>query len=335
MQQLTGKKYYLEVKTTDKVREVKHKVCQELEVKQKVHLMWKNEQMEDCVTLRALGIDDDATVQMVIQPDTNIKLKVKTFKKGMLSVELTDSSTVLDLMTVLSRTTLRTTAKIPDFYFKGLQLSTMSADLPIHSFGICEGATIIQYQKEPFDMQLENARDCKLSLITVRGSNTIKELKENISGSINVDESMITDHEIVVFHSQKDNEGDITATHVYHELDRNDMTLIDSDIRPTDIITFIRYHEWDVYAHVGNISIHIKGEAKHWPQICGVYHNETVLSLRLKIQHQLNIPYEKQVLTVDGNKDPCLSKKISARECNFIALKVIDRPEDSGSGDSE
>ena len=330
MQQLTGKKYYLEVKTTDKVREVKHKICQELEIKQKVHLMWKNEQMEDCVTLRALGINDDATVQMVIQPDTNIKLKIKTFKKGMLSVELTDSSTVLDLMTVLSRTTLRTTAKISDFYFKGLQLSTINDDLPIHSYGIGEGATIVQYQKEPFDMQLKNARDCRLSLITVRGSNTIEELKENISESINDDKSMIDKHKIVVFHSQKESDGDIRATRVYHELDRNDMTLVDSDIRPTDIITFIRYHtEHDYQWRVGNIVIRIAEEAKHWPQICGVYRDETVLSLRLKIQHQLNIPYEKQILTINSTKDPCLSRKISEGECKNIALEVIDRPEGS------
>ncbi len=326
----------------DKVREVKHKICQELEVKQKVHLMWKNEQMEDCVTLRALGIDEDATVQMVIQPDTNIKLNVKTFKKGMISVELTDSSTVLDLMKILSRTTLRTTAKISDFYFNGLQLSTINTELPIHYYGICEGTTIVQYQKEPFNMQLENARDGKLSIITVRGSDTIKELKENILKLINNDESMvITEDQIVVFHSQKDNEEDITATRVYHEMDRNDMTLFDSEIAPTDIITFIRYHQQvgKAYAYqykpIGNTDIQIKNESNsnRWPRIGKVYDYETVLSLRLKIQHQLNIPYEAQVLTVDGTTDPPLSKSIYAGRRNYrdidIALEVIDRPEES------
>ena len=319
-----------------KVREVKHKICQELEVKQKVHLMWKNEQMEDCVTLRALGINEDATVQMVIQPDTNIKLKVKTFKKGMISVELTDSSTVLDLMKALSRTTLRTTAKITDFYFNGLQFSTINAELPIHSCGITEGATIVQYQKEPFNMQLESARNCNRTLITVRGSDTIKELKENILKLINNNESMvITEHQIVVFHSQKDNEEDITATRVYHEMDRNDMTLFDSEIAPTDIITFIRYHQQvgkayaRQYKPIGNIDIQIKDEPKRWPKIGKVYDYETVLSLRLKIQHQLNIPYEAQVLTVGGIKDPDLSTEIHAGHRNYIELEVIDRPEES------
>ena len=52
LQTLTGTKYILEVTPGVKVRDLKVKLFQELEVKVKTRLMWQNKQMEDSVTLR-------------------------------------------------------------------------------------------------------------------------------------------------------------------------------------------------------------------------------------------------------------------------------------------
>ncbi len=52
LQTLTGTKYFLEVNNEVKVRDLKVKVFEELEVKVKTRLMWQNKQMDDSVTLR-------------------------------------------------------------------------------------------------------------------------------------------------------------------------------------------------------------------------------------------------------------------------------------------
>ncbi len=183
LQLLTGDKYFLDVEPQNKVREVKRKIFEELEIKEKVHLLWQNKELEDRVTLRAVGITEDATLQMVIQPDTEIKLNIQTFKKGNISVELNDSSTLHDLMMAMSKTTLGTTSKVSDFYFHGVKLH--DEELPFHLCGINDGSVLVQYCQEPFTIQVEDAREYKRSLITITGQETVKDLKERVLKSIN------------------------------------------------------------------------------------------------------------------------------------------------------
>ncbi len=342
LQQLTGDKYFLDVEPKDKVREVKLKIFEELEIKQKVHLLWQSKELEDGVTLRAMGISEDATVQMVIQPDTKIKLNIQTFKKGNIAVQLNDSSTLRDLMKELNRSTLKTTAKASDFYFEGVQLQ--EENLPLSFYGIRDGSVLIQYYQEPFHILLEDARSYTSDLITVRGDDTIKGLKEkimkHITESMEEDERkkiQLKEEKIVIFHSQKDREDNTEETRVNNELDRGTMTLFELDVRPSDALTFIRYHPYYLGYHYGyacsmNVDIRINEESR---RIGGVYTKESVQSLRLKIQHQLNIPYEKQVLSIESRKNPSLSSKVHSEKFGDIFLQVIDRKQDVCGGEDE
>ncbi len=95
-----------------KVRDIKLRIFQELEFKQKMNLLWQNKEMEDSMTLRAIGITEDTAIEMVHQPDTKIKLTVQSFKKGKIVVELKDSDTLTDLDEALSTSTSKTPAKV-------------------------------------------------------------------------------------------------------------------------------------------------------------------------------------------------------------------------------
>ena len=172
------------------------------------------------------------------------------------------------------------------------------------------------------------------NLITIKGTDTVKDLKEKvldyINQSIEEKENKISEEKIVVFHSQKDRSGELEETRCYNELDRDVMTVFECDIRPSDIISFIRYHsETNNKSHVGteshNVDIKINEELGQFRKICGVYVRESVHSLRLKIQHQLNIPYEKQVLSIESRKNPNLSRKVDDSKFDDIVVEVRDK----------
>ena len=143
-------------------------------------------------------------------------------------------------------------------------------------------------------------------------------------------ETNVTEEKIVVFHSQKDREAEIEVMRCYNELDRDVMTVFECDIRPSDIISFIRYHsETNTKTHVGaephNVDIKINEELGIFRKICGVYVRESVQSLRLKIQHQLNIPYERQILSIDSRKNPNLSRKVDDSKFDDILVEIRDK----------
>ena len=299
------------------MRKAKVDIFKELEIKSKVRLMWKNQPMEDCVTLRALGITDDTTIQMIVEPDTQIKLRIQTLKKGTVSVQLNNSSTLKDLVKKLSATTVTSTARINDFYFEQVHLS--DENLPFHFYGIGNGATIIQKYEGSFNIRLDSAREhIVLKYITVRATDTIEDLGEKVLECVNASEEgdVLSKDDIVIFRKQKG-----LGVRFYHELDRDALTLDQCGIKPLDTIIFIRYDGEDC----NGIGIPIKDSAgrQRRRHIYGLYDMETVQSLKLKIQHQLHIPHEKQVLEVDGESRH-LSEIVHEEEFDEITLEVVD-----------
>ena len=135
---------------------------------------------------------------------------------------------------------------------------------------------------------------------------------------------------IAIFHLRRDIEEN--SEECYTELDGETLTVFECNIRPGDVISFIRYHKgYDKnYSFVQSYYVDIKFDEQNAAseKICGVYDQESVQSLRLKIQHQLSIPYEKQILTIGCEKNPSLSRKVDKKELSFIFLQVIQRKQD-------
>ncbi len=320
LQLLTGTKYYLHVNPQDKVRKVKVDIFKELEIKSKVRLMWQNQPMEDCITLRALGITDDTTVQMIVEPDTQLKLTIETLKKGTVSVMLNDSSTVKDLIKKLSTSTLMLTSmNANDFYFNQVQLS--DEDLPFHFYGITDGSSITQKYEGSFKIQLvDGRRHLFLKYITLRASDTIKDLREKVLETINRRSfRMVCEDDIILFQSQN-----VMGNAIYNELDRDTFTVAQSNIQPRHTIVCIRYDFTGDKRYIATINV-FNNTAWHKKRVFGVFHMESVQSMKLKIQHQLHIPHEKQVLfvgQVHANNELPLRDKISKDNIDQIYVIV-------------
>ncbi len=320
---LTGTKYFLHVTPEDKVRKVKVDIFKELGIKNKVRLMWQNEQMEDCVTLRALGITDDITIQMVIEPDTQIKLRIQTLKKGMVSVIMNDSSTLKDLIKKLSTTTLMSTAHTSEFSYEQTHLS--DENLPFHFYGITDGSMIVQNNEGAFKLELIDGRDYSfIKYITVRGTDSVHNLNKKVLHYLNdAYDDRLSEDDIVIFHKEKTLDTNIW---IYNELDKESWTLAQCGIKPLHTITIIRYHGdyGDRFSPDIKIDDGSKGKKKT-ERAFGLYHLESVQSMRLKIQHQLHIPYEKQVLSISGMGSPLnLTRKVGKEKSDQVTLKVLD-----------
>ncbi len=334
LQTLTGTKYFLEVEPWEKATELKVKIFRELDVKSKVRLLWQNKPLEDAVTLRAQGITEDAIIQMLIEPGTKIKLRIKTVKKGTFSVELNDSSTIQDLMKKVQMSTLRFTADISDFYFGKVNLS--DENLPFHLYGISEGSVITQIYQGSFELKVIDARSCTfVRCITVRSTDSIKELRDNVLHSINSvrkeDSCQITEGQIVSFHQEiKPNiRSGVIKNIYYHELDRETKTISQCGIKPLDVIVFIHYHgdlslcpDIMIDEYPSHISTKKVPKSK---KMFEVYPLESVLSLRLKIQHQFHVPYEKQGIVITGMDHPLAdAQKVGSDELNKVFVTTID-----------
>ncbi len=155
LQTLTGTKYFLDADPYNKVRKVKVKIFKDLEIKNRVRLIWQSKPLEDTVTLAAQGITEDTTLQMVIEPGNKIKLKIQTFKKGTFCVELEDSSTVLDLQREVKTSAFFLSSHVTDFYYEDICLSDKK--WPFHLYGIVDGSVIVQNYIGSFSLEVENA----------------------------------------------------------------------------------------------------------------------------------------------------------------------------------
>ncbi len=312
LQTLTGTKYFLQVEPQDKVRKVKVKIFVDLDIKSKVRLLWQSKPLEDSVTLAGQGITEDATLQMVIEPDINIKLKIQTFKKGTISVKLEDSSTVLDLQKKIEASASCLLTHVSDFYFEDICLS--EENLPFHLYGMVEGSVIMQNYGGSFSLEVEDPMENGfVKYITVQGEDTVKVLKEkilwiinNIVGEQEEETQLVNQDDIVIFHGHM-----VEGITVYDELDREMWNINECKIKPLDKITFIRYDGYYENYNTDDIGLRKQGLGMGRKMIKALYSPESVYSLKLKIQHQLQIPFEKQEISIRNMDIPlALQKKI-------------------------
>ncbi len=327
LQTITGTKYFLDADPHDKVRDVKVKIFKDLEIKNKVRLIWQSKPLEDTVTLAAQGIIEDMTLQMVIEPGNKMKLKIQTFKKGILSIELEDSNTVLDLQRELKASAFFLSSHVSDFYYEDICLSDKK--WPFHLYGIVDGSVIVQNYLGSFSLKVENPlENAFLQYITVKGTDTISELKEKILNVINEDndedgedEALLNLDEIIIFHEQIAHSADGIEAYTYDELDRDTLTVSQCKIKAMDLVTFIRYHRDGTSS--ADVKIMKQKSLKESKRVYRVHNPERVFCLKLKIQHQLQIPFEKQVMSIAGQSLD-LDKKIWKSNLDKIVLRVKD-----------
>ena len=330
LQTLTGTKYFIEVEPQDKVRKVKVKIFTDLDIKSKVRLLWENKQLEDSITLAGQGINEDATIQMIIESDGGFLVEIKSYKKGSISMRLNESSTVHDLLRKLRISDLLPVAHISDFYFGDIHLS--DEKLPFHLYGICQGSVIDQHYEGSFELKIDDARKFAfIRYITVNGTDTIKRLKEKIlqllNGEREEDELKLTGDDIVIFHSKHNSS-------ISDELDRVTWTINQCQIKPLDCIRIIYYHDDSGSSgHIADVKVErikrigtTKRQKDIWAErLYGLYDQESVHSLQLKIQHQLHIPFQNQDVSITGMKEALdHGTKISKDKFDNILIKVLD-----------
>ncbi len=323
LQTLTGTKLFLDVEPQDNIRKVKVKVFHDLEIKSKVRLLWQNKQLEDTNTLSNYGITEDPTVQMVVEPDTKIKLQIKTLKKGMLSLEMNNSSTVLDLEQELHTSNLLLSAHYSDFYFGFIQLS--QEKLPFHLYNIRDGDVLFQLYEGSFKLRIDDAEEFAFNTyISVHGTDTIKEVNQNVLRVMNDFKkegarNLVKDN-IVIFHMHRSSPS---VSYSYDELDRDAWTVDQCKIKPLDVLRVICYN-YDVPYHIGEVKVDQPGSHLIMKkQLYGLHNVETVHSLRLKIQHQFQIPYEKQNISIGDMKKPIdICTKVNRDLFDKIAITI-------------
>ena len=327
LQTLTGRKYYIEATEHHKVRDIKKAIFNNLEMKNRLRLLWMGQEMEDCYTLYSLGITKDDTISLVEEPDSKIKLNIKTFKKGMVCVEVNSSSTVPELNKLLLNSGIGPSTQPHDFYFDSAPLCDNK--IPLYMYGITDGSTIVQKHGGSFKLKLIDSYNNEfVKFFTVRGSDTVQDLTKKVLTIINERHDLttaLTEDDIVIFHHKKD----IQKVIMYDELDCDTCTVSECNVEPLDIITFVWYNGEGVLEPLNfSVDLKVKGASSlKFPKLYGIANMESVHSLRLKIQHQLHIPFHRQVVSVLHGKTASLanSHKIYRDQFykNLVCLEVL------------
>ncbi len=295
LQTITGIKYAIMVEPTMKVREVKRKIFDTMEIKNKVTLLYGQEPMVDGFTLESLMIPDESTIQMVIEPEKKIKITVQTFKKGQIPLEVHDTDTLNEVYDGLANSGIGPSTMQQEFFFNGTELTDYS--MPLYMMGITDGDIIDQKCDGKMKIKLENANNLNRSFryLPVRGSDTVGKFTRFVSMTLEQNANSI-----VLFHETEDKNGQ----KLFDELDIDEETLYMCGIMPNDTIMFINYNS--LQKHYSLQIQYTDSEGKEWEKqliwLDGGHHRrESGRSLMLKIQHQFNIPYHLQRLRFKQN----------------------------------
>ena len=329
LQTLTGRKYYIGVTEHHKVRDIKKALFYNMEIKNKLRLLWKGQEIDDCNTLDTLGITEGETVSIVVEPGKMIKLYVKTFKKGLISVDVNECSTIPELRNVLFESGVGPSSQPHEFYFDSERLADNK--IPIYMYGIDNGSTVVQKHTGSFKLKLIDGHNNEfVNFFTMRGSDTVQDLASRVLTIINAEYDLnkpLSEDDIVIFHQKKD----VQKVLMYDELDCDTCTLSECNVEPLDIITFIWYKggkDGTVKLLDFPVDLKVKGATHYkFPKIYGLANNESVHSLRLKVQHQLHIPYHRQIFSISGKSTLGNNSKIYREQFfkNLVCLEVMKK----------
>ena len=149
-----------------------------------------------------------------------------------------------------------------------------------------------------------------VKILEFKGTDTIPYIRSEILKVISKREDAdVQKHDIVLFHRPKE------CSKTFNELDCDTSILNDYQITPYDKLMYIRYN----FEENEHADIQYEGRQ---PRLYHVKSQETVISLKLKIQDQFGVPVGKQKLTIPGMKELNYNKKIP--NLRNIRLELVD-----------
>ena len=157
LQTITNVKYDVKVATMSKVEALKDELCRITGIKNKIWLLKDKQELDDGKLLRDYKIEESIVIQMLIIPPEMINIDIKVFKKGDVSLKVSDNDTIEVLREKLAnkKYCLGSAPQVYDFYYKNQRLGSEKA---LHFYGLCDGGSIdLKSPNAKLRVYLENA----------------------------------------------------------------------------------------------------------------------------------------------------------------------------------
>ena len=310
LQTLTGVKYNVTVKQTDTVEELKTKLYETTEIRNKIRILLNKTELDGNTPLQSHEIESFQILQMLLIPPEDITVTINVFKKGSVSVKISDNAVVSDLRDALKdkKYSLGTAPRIYDLFLNSLLLDNKKS---LHVYGIKDGSIVdLTSRRASFRVELVDAFSyCLERVIEVKRTDTVAKVKSEIMEMVSREENRTLQGGDLVLYYHPIN-GPVT----FDELDCDELTLGEYGVEPYDELIYIRYNT----EGIEDVNIDYLGTKT---AVNGVRTKECVLGFKLKIQDQLGVPVVKQKLNIPGMKKLFFRCKIEDFE--GIHLKLV------------
>ena len=290
LQTLTDVKYNVTVKPTDTVKELKMKLYETTEIRNAVRILLNKTELDGNKSLQNQGIENFQILQMLLIPPKDITISVNVFKKGSVSVKISDNALVSDLRNSLKdqKHSLGTAPRIYDLFWNG---ELLEDEKSFHVLGIVNGSILdLKSLSASFRITLVDALCYGLGgVMEVKGTDTVSKVKSKIIERVNEDEyRSVRDGDLVLYYHP------LNDPVTFDEMDCDALTMSHYGVEPYDELIFIKYNNREKGA---NININYLGTETI---VYDVRTDECVLGFQLKIQDQLGVPVIKQKLFIQG-----------------------------------
>ena len=299
LQTITDVKYDVRVKEMSKIEALKVELCRITGIRNKLRLLKNKEELDDGKLLRDYKIEDGTVIQMLIIPSETIEINVRVFKKGDVSLKVSDHNTVEDLRVKLAAEEycLGSAPWIYDFFYNSEKLDNKK---PLHFYGLYEGSKVdLCSLRAKLKLYLENAQQYKMvKILEFKGTDTIADVTGKVLKVIQQKEAAyVQNDDIVLFHRPRE------CSVTFNDLDCETSTLNEYFVDHFDRLIYIRYNSADMC----HADIEYEGKQR---RIYEVKNQESVISLKLKIQDQFGVPVGKQKLIIPEINGLSYGKKI-------------------------
>ena len=270
LQTITDVKHRVKVKETARVEDLKNELYKSSSIRSRVKLLLNKEELDDRKQLIEYKIEDGKVIQMLVVPSVDIKLTVHIFKKGKVTLKVSNNDSPNDVRDLLmdKKHNLGVSPKVYDIYYNSNKLDY---DKPLHQQSIANDSHI--YMKcvdATFKVSLVDAYSFNMKqFLEVRGTDKVGDVKdkviEAINGSSGIGKKASRDT-VVLFHQQQQCVD-------YTELDSGQLGKF--EVKPYDYLYYVWYKS---FADAADISYQ-----GHKRRIYGASPQETIISLQLNV----------------------------------------------------
>ena len=292
VQTLTGVKYGVTVKPTDTVEELKMKLYETTEIRNKIRILLNKAELDGNTPLQDHGIESFQILQMLLIPPEDITVTVNVFKKGSVSVKTNDNASVSDLRNALKdkKYSLGTAPRIYDLFLNSVKLDNEKL---LRVYGIEEGSVLnLTSPHASFRVTLVDAFSYLfVRVMEVKGTDTVAKVKSDVAEIVSrYEKRKVQGGDFVLYYRPA--YGPVT----FDELDCDALTMREYGVEPYDQLIYIRYNGINE-GRSEDININYLGAET---TVYDVRTSECVLGFQLKIQDQLGVPVVKQKLSIPG-----------------------------------